>query len=155
MRKYELLFITRVDYDEEKVSSIIERYKDVVIQGNGTVSVAEKWAKRRLAYEIGDNKEGLYIIILFEGPPSISAELDRLMKIDQDIIRHMISRCDRLVKSIKKEKSRPKKESEEIKVEAGQAKGDVPVLVEETSTDTGEESEKTYPNESQEENANK
>lgn len=94
MRRYELLFITHPDYDEEKVSSVIQKYQDVITNGKGVVKSAEKWGKRRLAYEIDDMREGLYILMNFDAEREVSLELDRLMKIDQDIIRHMISRLD-------------------------------------------------------------
>ena len=57
MRLYELLFITRPDYDEEKIASLIARYTDLITKGNGIVKTAEKWGKRHLAYEINDLRD--------------------------------------------------------------------------------------------------
>lgn len=120
MRKYELLFITRPDYDEEKIASIISRYQEVITGGNGTVHSAEKWGKRRLAYEINDMREGLYIMMLFDAEHQVAAELDRLMKIDQEIVRHMISRLDN-VKREKRTPRQPLKRAPEPRIESGQA----------------------------------
>ena len=92
MRLYELLFITRPDYDEEKIASLIARYKDLITKANGIVKTAEKWGKRHLAYEINDLRDGIYILMTFEADKQVAAELDRLMKIDQEVLRHMISR---------------------------------------------------------------
>jgi len=94
LRIYEILFIVRPDYDEDQIAAVIEKYTDVIIKDGGTVLSAEKWAKRRLAYEIAGLHEGNYLIIVFEGTPDIVDEIDRLMKIDQEVIRHMISRID-------------------------------------------------------------
>lgn len=94
MREYELLFITHADYDEEQITAVISRYNDVITHGSGIVKSAEKWGKRRLAYEIRDFREGLYILTYFDAPKEVAAEIDRLMKIDQDILRHMITRLD-------------------------------------------------------------
>ena len=91
MRKYELLFITHPDYDDEKIASLIERYRSVITGGKGTVKTAEKWGKRRLAYELNGLREGIYILMTFEAEREVAAELDRVMKIDQDVVRHLIS----------------------------------------------------------------
>lgn len=96
MREYELLYITHADYDEEQIAAVISRYNDVITNGSGIVKSAEKWGKRRLAYEIKDCREGLYILTYLEAPKEVAAEIDRLMKIDQDILRHMITRLDNI-----------------------------------------------------------
>ncbi|MBE3520193.1 MAG: 30S ribosomal protein S6 [Firmicutes bacterium] len=93
MRLYELLFIIRPDLDEEKVSSIISRYQDIITSTGGQVKKQDKWGKRRLAYEIDHQREGVYVLITFEGEPALTKELDRLMKIDADVLRHMIVRA--------------------------------------------------------------
>ncbi len=103
-RTYEILLIVRPDYDNEQVASVIARYKDVITEHQGTVSIAEQWAKRRLAYEIEGVREGIYIIIIFEGAASLADELDRRMKIDQEIFRHMISRIDHISSSERERK---------------------------------------------------
>jgi small subunit ribosomal protein S6 len=112
LRKYELLFITNAEYDEEKVASVIQRYQDVITHGNGIVKTSEKWGKRRLAYEINDLRDGLYVLMTFDAEREVSAEIDRLMKIDQDVLRHMITRLD-----LVKRKAPPKKAATETKVE--------------------------------------
>jgi small subunit ribosomal protein S6 len=108
LRKYELLFIVSAESDEEKVASVMKRYEDVITHGNGTVLTSEKWGKRRLAYEINDLREGLYILMTFDAEREVAAEIDRLMKIDQDVMRHMISRLD-----LVKRKANPKKAAKE------------------------------------------
>ncbi|HHY34744.1 MAG TPA: 30S ribosomal protein S6 [Firmicutes bacterium] len=93
MRLYELMFITRPDLDEEKVSSVIGKYQDIITSTGGQVKKQDKWGKRRLAYEIDGQREGVYVLITFEGEPALTRELDRLMKIDADLLRHMIVRA--------------------------------------------------------------
>ncbi len=130
MRTYEVLFIVRPDYEEEQISSVIARYKDVIANDQGVVTTAEKWAKRRLAYEVAGFREGLYIIMTFEGTPDIAAELDRLMKIDQEVLRHMISRIDNIPNRVaepRKERARTE-ESRFEKGQRGQAKPEVAVV---------------------------
>lgn len=142
MRKYELLFITHPDYDEEKIAAVMKRYEDVISGGKGVVKTSEKWGKRRLAYELNGLREGLYILMVFEADREVSAELDRLMKIDQDILRHMISRLDheRHKISPKKKKASPEPaRTDEPRVAAA---GPLPVrVVRETSPGTAPEAD--------------
>ena len=98
MRTYELLVLVRPDFDDEKIASIIARYSEIITNMEGTIITAEKWAKRRLAYEINRIREGIYLIFVFKGTPELSDELDRLLKIDQEIMRHMIVRIDHKLK---------------------------------------------------------
>jgi len=121
LRKYELLFITNAEYDEEKVTSVVKRYQDVITRGNGTVVTSEKWGKRRLAYEINDLREGLYILMTFDSDREVATEIDRLMKIDQDVLRHMISRLDLVKRKPNPKKAAHEERPEEPRVESGES----------------------------------
>jgi len=94
VRKYELLYILKPDLDEEAVTSNMERFKGIVEQYNGEVTNLEKWSKRRLAYEIDKYKDGLYILMNFTGTAELAGELDRLLKINEAVLRHIIVRED-------------------------------------------------------------
>ncbi len=89
-RKYEALYIVRPDLKDADIQKIADRFSKVVTDHNGTVSKAGLWEKRKLAYEIGNLKEGNYIIMNFEAPGDVPAELNRLMRISDDVIRHTI-----------------------------------------------------------------
>jgi small subunit ribosomal protein S6 len=120
LRKYELLFITHPEYDDEKIAAVISRYQDVITNGKGAVTSAEKWGKRRLAYEINDLREGTYVLVIFEAEREVAAELDRLMKIDQEILRHMISRLDN-VKHKQRTPRQPQRKPVEPRIESAAA----------------------------------
>lgn len=92
MRQYELLYIIKPDLDEEAVAQVMERFKGVAEQQGGEVTHLDKWSKRRLAYEIENYREGLYIIMNFKGAPAVADELDRLLKINDSVLRHVIAR---------------------------------------------------------------
>lgn len=94
MREYEVLYILKPDLDEETVTSNMERYKGVVEQHGGEVTNLEKWSKRKLAYDIKKYKEGLYILMNFKGTQEIAREIDRLLKINESVLRHIIIRED-------------------------------------------------------------
>lgn len=92
MTNYEAMFILRPDLEEEKVAEIMDRFRALVEHRGGEVTRLEKWGKRRLAYEIQHLREGLYIILRFKGNTEIVQELDRVFKISDEVIRHMIVR---------------------------------------------------------------
>jgi len=92
LTNYEAMFILRPDLEEEKVAEIMDRFRALVENRGGEVTKLEKWGKRRLAYEIQHLWEGLYIILRFKGNTEIVQELDRVFKISDEVIRHMIVR---------------------------------------------------------------
>ncbi|KPU26564.1 30S ribosomal protein S6 [Caloranaerobacter sp. TR13] len=93
MRKYEAMFILVPDLEQEVRNSIIEKFKGIIEQ-NGTVEKIDEWGVKRLAYEIKHYAEGYYVVINFQGESSVVNELDRISKITEQVIRHMIVKED-------------------------------------------------------------
>ncbi len=94
MNKYDLVSIVRPTADDTIVESIHKTISDVILKLNGTVSDQGVWQKRKLAYEIGKFKEGIYSITTFESPSNVPAELDRVLKISDDVIRHKVLKME-------------------------------------------------------------
>ncbi len=90
MRKYETIFILHPSFDEEAVKANIEKFQGVIENGGGKVENVDFWAKRKLAYEINKVKEGYYTLINFEANPELPKELDRVFRITDGVIRHII-----------------------------------------------------------------
>jgi small subunit ribosomal protein S6 len=90
VKKYEALYIVDSKLSDEDIQKIVDRYKGVVEAEKGAVSYAGKWEKRKLAYEIDGHKDGNYIIMQFESNTSVPQELNRLMRISDDVIRHRV-----------------------------------------------------------------
>lgn len=86
---YEALYILDPALGEEEITALVEKFKGVV-EANGTVSEIDQWGKRRLAYPINDEEEGVYTVIKFTSEPSFPAELDRVYKITDGVLRTMI-----------------------------------------------------------------
>jgi len=86
---YEAVYILNPELNEEQIAALIERFKGVV-EANGTVSEIDEWGKRRLAYPINDMMEGYYVLMTFSAAPAIPAELDRLFRINDSVMRSMI-----------------------------------------------------------------
>jgi len=90
MRNYEMMSIVRPDLDEEKVAAVIEKFSALITNNGGELTSVDKWGKRRLAYEINDYREGIYVLVNFKGVAGTAQELDRVMKITDEILRFMI-----------------------------------------------------------------
>ncbi|HAF17311.1 MAG: 30S ribosomal protein S6 [Thermacetogeniaceae bacterium] len=94
MRPYETLFILKPDLEEEAITAAIERLTELIQNNKGTVEQVNRWGKKRLAYEIQDYREGYYTLVLFQGEPETAKELDRVMRLSDEVIRHVIVRRD-------------------------------------------------------------
>lgn len=94
MTKYETLYIVKPELSDADVAKIAEQYKTTVEGLGGTVEKAGKWDKRRLAYEIKGYREGTYVLMNFEAGPKVPAELSRLMRNNDAIIRHRIFKIE-------------------------------------------------------------
>ena len=86
---YEAVYILQPDLSEEQISALVAKFK-AVVEANGTVSEIDEWGKRRLAYPINDLTEGYYVLMTFNSAPAFPAELDRILKITDGIMRSMI-----------------------------------------------------------------
>ena len=90
MRKYETIFIQNPTLDEETVNANIEKFKGIIENGGGTIDNVDIWGKRKLAYEIKKVSEGYYTLVDFSADPELPKELDRVFRITDGIIRHII-----------------------------------------------------------------
>lgn len=92
---YELTYIVRPDLDADAKKTLVERFDAILTDNGATIQKSADWATRRFAYEIAGYREGTYHIINFtaEDDKAIN-EFDRLAKISQDILRHMIVKRD-------------------------------------------------------------
>ena len=86
---YEAIYILKPDLTEEQNAALIERFKGIV-EANGTVSEVNEWGKRRLAYPINDLMEGYYVLMTFTAAAAVPAELDRIFRITDGVMRSMI-----------------------------------------------------------------
>lgn len=91
MRKYEAMLIFYPNLEEEKRNALLERFKKI-IEAGGSITTLDEWGMRKLAYLIDDLAEGYYVLINFESNPEVISEFDRIAKISDGIMRHMITR---------------------------------------------------------------
>ncbi len=94
MRNYEMVFILNPGLEEEKLTAAVEKFTNLINNNGGEIVKVDSWGKKRLAYEIKDLNEGYYYLVNFKGIPETAQELDRVLKITDEILRFMILRKD-------------------------------------------------------------
>lgn len=90
MNKYELMYVLSPVLEDEAVDAVVAKYSDVITNNGGEIEKVDKWGKRRLAYEVKDFSEGHYVLTLFSSPTGAVQELDRLLRISEEVIRYLI-----------------------------------------------------------------
>jgi small subunit ribosomal protein S6 len=84
------MLILPADADEALVSTAVDRIAKAVEPGGGSVNEIDRWGRRRFAYELDRQHEGYYVVLRFTGEPSVQPELDRVLNIADEVIRHKI-----------------------------------------------------------------
>ncbi|AKG36869.1 30S ribosomal protein S6 [Paenibacillus durus] len=90
MRKYEVMYIVRPDIEQEAVQAAVEKFQGIISNG-GEITKHDVQGKKRLAYEIKKFRDGVYVLVNFNAEPAVVAELERLMKISDEVIRYLIT----------------------------------------------------------------
>ncbi len=94
MRKYEMMYIINASQDDAARQELMETLKGIVEKGNGNVSEVTEMGMREFAYEIDHMKKGYYVLMYYEADSATVAELDRLIRLNNNIVRHMNVRLD-------------------------------------------------------------
>ena len=102
---YEAVFIFSLTLGEEGVAEIKEKFKSLIEQ-NAEIGEIDEWGKRRLAYLINDEADGFYVLYNFVSGPEFPAELDRVSKITDGVLRSMIIRKEETKEVMKKEEAK-------------------------------------------------
>ena len=89
MQKYEAIFVICTKQDEESIKATVEKFSTLISE-NGTLTSVDEWGKRKLAYLINKEAEGYYVLFTFESEAAFPAELDRVSKITDGVLRSMI-----------------------------------------------------------------
>jgi small subunit ribosomal protein S6 len=92
LRDYEVLYIVRADFDDEKVQDVVRRVNTLIERSGGTPERTNLWGKRKLAYEVKHQKEGSYVLQDFQLDPDRVPELEAGLKITEEVLRHLIVR---------------------------------------------------------------
>ena len=92
MRKYEVMVLIDQDVDERQVPGLIEKHLETITKDGGTVDNTDIWGRRRLAYDINKKSEAFYAVLQVTAEPATVSEFDRLMTIDERVVRTKVLR---------------------------------------------------------------
>ena len=118
-RQYELVYILPPDSTDPQVAELHTQIEGVVSRMNGIIDKTENWGRKRLAYEIGHNKEGVYVLEVINGSGELMKELDRRLRVLDQVVRHMIVRVDEEKKVVDRTRSKRQADSERRRVRRG------------------------------------
>lgn len=91
MRSYELVCIVQPDLDETAFNGVVERVKGWISESGGTIDNVDVWGRRRMAYNIRKHREGQYVLMNVTMDPSTTSTLERNIRFQENVIRHMLS----------------------------------------------------------------
>src|SRR5947208_5412111 len=118
-RQYELVYILPPDATEQQVTELHQQIEAIVSRMNGQIEKTENWGRRRLAYEIGHHKEGVYVLEVINGSGDLMKELDRRLKVMDQVVRHLVVRVDEEKKVVDRTRTKRQTDSERRRVKRG------------------------------------
>ncbi|MBR3356471.1 MAG: 30S ribosomal protein S6 [Solobacterium sp.] len=101
MRKYEVMYIIKDSVEADKRAELIEALAEIITREGGNVTKTDEWGMRDFAYEIDDMTKGYYVVVKFEADNKVVNEFDRLMRINPNVVRFMITRDEAPAKEAK------------------------------------------------------
>jgi small subunit ribosomal protein S6 len=119
VRQYELVYILPPDTTEEQVAELHQQIEAVVSRMSGQIDRMENWGRRRLAYEIAHQKEGVYVLEVINGSGELMKELDRRLRVMDQVMRHMVVRVDEEKQVVERTRTKRQTESERRRVKRG------------------------------------
>lgn len=118
-RQYELIYILPPETAEQQATELHDQVAEIVTRLKGEIEKTENWGRRKLAYEIGHFKEGVYVLEVINGSGELMKELDRRLKVIDQVVRHMIVRVDREKRVVDRTRTKRQTESERRRVKRG------------------------------------
>ena len=118
-RQYELVYILPPDTTEQQVTELHDQLEAVVSRMSGQIEKTENWGRRKLAYEIGHHKEGVYVLDVINGSGELMKELDRRLRVMDQVIRHIVVRVDHEKKVVERTRTKRQADSERRRVKRG------------------------------------
>jgi small subunit ribosomal protein S6 len=118
-RQYELIYIVASDATEQQINDLHTQVQDIIGRFSGTLDRTENWGRRKLAYEIGPHKEGTYVLEVISGTGDLMKEIDRRLRVSDQVIRHLTVRVDEETQRIERVRTLRKEDSQRRRVARG------------------------------------
>lgn len=105
LREYEFTFVTRIDSADKEKDKILDGYEEILQRENGAILKKDEWGTKRLSYPIRKNFKGHYTHYVLASNPTNIAECERLLKIDDNVLRHLVIKVKDRVVDVEKRKA--------------------------------------------------
>jgi small subunit ribosomal protein S6 len=118
-RQYELIYVVASDATDQQIADLHTQVEEIVARFSGTLDRTDNWGRRKLAYEIGPHKEGTYILEGITGSGELMKEIDRRLRVSDQVIRHLTVRVDEENRVIERTRTLRKEDSQRRRVARG------------------------------------
>ena len=118
-RQYELIYIVASDATEQQITDLHTQVEEIIGRYSGKLEKTDNWGRRKLAYEIGPHKEGTYVLESITGSGELMKEIDRRLRVSDQVIRHITVRVDEENKVIERARTIRKEGSQRRRVARG------------------------------------
>jgi len=118
-RQYELIYLLPPETAEQQATELHDQVSEIFTRLHGHIEKTENWGRRKLAYEIGHFKEAVYVLEVINGSGDLMKELDRRLKVIDQVVRHMIVRVDEEKQVVDRTRTKRQSESERRRVKRG------------------------------------
>ncbi|MCX6552902.1 MAG: 30S ribosomal protein S6 [Acidobacteria bacterium] len=112
IRQYELVYIMSPDATEQEITDLHTQVESIIARYQGEFQKTENWGRRRMAFRIGKHREGTYVLEVFKGTGELTKELDRRLKVIDNVIRHLIVRVDEELRVAERDRARRQAETQ-------------------------------------------
>ena len=119
VRQYELIYVVASDATDQQIADLHTQVEEITGRYSGTLDKTENWGRRKLAYEIGPHKEGTYVLEVITGSGELMKEIDRRLRVSDQVIRHLTVRVDEENRVIERARTLRKEDSQRRRVARG------------------------------------
>ncbi|MGE0040115.1 MAG: 30S ribosomal protein S6 [Vicinamibacterales bacterium] len=143
-RTYELVYVMKPDATEQEMTDLHAQVEQIIGRFEGTLEKTENWGRKKLAYEIGHHKEGVYVLEVFLGSAELVKELDRRLRVTDGLLRHLIVRTDEDQRKAERARTLRVEESRRRRVARGLPPDRQPGEGPQSSDDSDDSSDNSY-----------
>ena len=111
-RQYELVYVVSPQATEQDVTDLHAQVEATVARFGARLAKTENWGRRKLAYEIGGHKEGTYVLEVIDGAGDVMKEIDRRLKVNEQVLRHLVVRVDEELRAAERTQARRQVEAQ-------------------------------------------
>ena len=119
VRQYELIYIVPPETTDEALAELQSQVESITQRFGATIEKTENWGRRKLAYEIGKHRDGVYVLHVINGPSEMVAELDRRLRVFDQVVRHIVVRVDEELAVAERARTRRKTDMANRRVRRG------------------------------------